>query len=41
MLTTDVINNDLSQLLSKEAMKRANTQIDFASDKINILGLDV
>ena len=33
--------NDLPLLLSKEAMKRANTQIDFASDKINILGRDV
>ena len=41
MLTTDVISNDLPLLLSKEAMKRANTQIDFASDKINILGRDV
>ena len=41
MLTTDVISNDLPLLLSKEDMKRANTQIDFASDKINILGRDV
>ena len=41
MLTTDVISNDLPLFLSKEAMKRANTQIDFASDKINILGRDV
>ena len=29
--------NDLPLLLSKEAMENANTQIDFASDKINIL----
>ena len=41
MLTTDVISKDLPLLLSKEAMKRANTQIAFASDKINILGRDV
>ena len=41
MLTTDVISNDLPLLLSKEAMKRANTQLDFVSDKINILGCDV
>ena len=41
MLTTDVISNDLPLLLSKEAMKRANTQIEFASDKINILGRDL
>ena len=32
MLTTDVISNDLPLLLSKEAIKRANTQIDFASE---------
>ena len=41
MLTTDVISNDLFLLLSKEAMKKANTQIDFATDKINILSRDV
>ena len=41
MLTTDVISNDLPLLLSKEVMKKANTQIDFASDKINILVRDV
>ena len=41
MLTTDVISNDLPLLLSKEAMKRGNTQIDFASDKMNILDRDV
>ena len=40
MLTTDVISNDLPLLLSKEAMKKVNTQIDFASDKINILDCD-
>ena len=33
--------NDLPLLLSKEAMENANTQTDFASDKINILGCDV
>ena len=41
MLTTDVISNDLPLLLNKEAMEKANTQIDFASDKTNILGCDV
>ena len=40
-LTTYVISNDLSLFLSKEPMKKANTQIDFASDKINILNRDV
>ena len=41
MLNTDVISNGLPLLLSKEAMKKANTQIDFNSDKINILSRDV
>ena len=41
MFTTDVISNDLPLLLSMEVMKKANTQIDFASDKINILGCGV
>ena len=41
MLTTDVKRNDLSLLLSKKAMKKANTQTDFVSDKITILGSDV
>ena len=41
LTTTNVISNDLPLLLSKEAMKKADTQIDFASDKINILGCDV
>ena len=40
-LRTDVVSNDLPLLLSKEAMKKANTQIDFASEKVNILGCDV
>ena len=39
--TTDVKSNDLPLLLSKKAMKEVNTQIDFASDKINILAHDV
>ena len=41
MFTSDVISNDLSLLLSKETMKKANRQINFASDKINILRSDV
>ena len=35
---TDVINNELPSLLSKDAMKRADTTIGFTKDKINILG---
>ena len=41
MHTTDVISNDLPLLASKEAMRKANTKIDFASDKVNVLGRDV
>ena len=41
MLTTGVISNDLLLVLIKEALKKADTQINFASDKINILGCDV
>ena len=37
---TDVINNELPLLLSKDAMKIADT-IDFTKDKINILGQDM
>ena len=40
MFTTDVIRNGLFLLLDKEVMKKANRQIDFASDKINVLGRD-
>ena len=37
---TDVINNELPLLLSKDAMKISDT-IDFTKDKINILGQDM
>ena len=40
-LTTDVIPITLPLLLSRKAMKRANTKIDFASDKINMFGNDI
>ena len=35
---TDVINNELPLLLSKDAMKKADTTIGFTKDKINIFG---
>ena len=34
--TTDVVEYDIPLLLSKEAMKKAKTQIDFQKDQINI-----
>lgn len=37
-LTTDVVAYDTSLLLSKEAMKKAITRIDFQQVKISILG---
>ena len=41
MLTTDVIDDDIPLLLSKETMKKANTQIDFKEDKVCIFGKKV
>ena len=35
------IDADLPLLLSKEAMKKADTKIDFQTDKVNILGKDM
>ena len=35
-VTTDIVEYDIPLLLSKEAMKKAKTQIDFQEDKINI-----
>ena len=32
-ITTDVVEYDILLLLSKEAMKKAKTQIDFQEDK--------
>ena len=40
LLTTAVIENDIVLLLSKDTVKKANTYIDFANDKI-ILNKDV
>ena len=37
LLTTEVIKNDISLLFSKHTMKKANTYIEFANDKIIIL----
>ena len=34
LLSTEVIENDIPLLLSKEAMKKAKTYIDFSEDKI-------
>ena len=41
MIQTDVTSNELPLLLSKDAMKKANTKIDFTNDKINILGQEI
>ena len=41
MIKTDVIENDLPLLLSKEAMKKSDVKIDFARDKVNLLSQNV
>ena len=41
LLTTEVIENDLPLVFSKDTMKKANTYIDFANDKIVILNKEV
>ena len=41
LLTTEVTENDIILLLSKVTMKKANTYIDFANDKIIILNKEV
>ena len=41
LLTTEVIENDLPLVFSKDTMKKANTYIDFANDKIAILNKEV
>ena len=41
MIKTDVIENDLPLLLSKEAMKKSDVKIDFARDKVNFLNRNV
>ena len=40
-IQTDVVSNELPLLLRKDAMKKANTKIDFTNDKINILGQEM
>lgn len=37
----DVTNNELPLLLSKTAMTKADTKIDFTKDKINVLRQDI
>ena len=41
LLTTEVIENDIPLLLSKYTLKKANTYIDFANDKIILLNKEV
>ena len=40
-IVTEVIDGDLPLLLSKDSMKKAETRIDFRTDKVNILGRDM
>ena len=37
-VATDVVEYSIPLLLSKEAMKKAKTQMDFQEDKVNIFG---
>ena len=37
-ISTDIINSDIPLLLSKQSMKRANTNLNFINDTVNILG---
>ena len=41
MFETDVISNEIPLLLSKEAMKKANTVIDFQNDKVTMFGKQI
>ena len=41
LLTIEVIENDIPLLLSKDAMKKVNTYIDFANDEIIILNKEI
>ena len=41
MLSTEVIHYDIPLLLSKQAMKKASTQIDFKSDTVTMYGKNV
>ena len=40
-VATDVVEYSIPLLLSKEAMKKAKTQMDFQEDKVNIFGKKV
>ena len=40
-ITTDAVAYNIPFLLSKDAMKKANTKIDFQEDKISIFGKGV
>ena len=40
-ITTDIVNNDIPLLLSKEAMKKANMKLDLVNDKAEIFGEEV
>ena len=41
MIKTDVIQNDIPLLLSKDSMKKSNVKIDFANDKVSFLDQNV
>ena len=41
LLITEKIENDIPLLLSKDTMKKANTYIDFANDRIILLNTEV
>ena len=41
MLSTEVIDYDIPLLLSKQAMKKASTQIDFKSDTVTMFGKNI
>ena len=40
-ISTDIVDGDLPLLLSKNAMKSAETKLDFSADSVNMLGEDV
>ena len=41
LIKTDVIQNDIPLLLSKDSMKQSNVKIDFANDKVSFLDQNV
>ena len=40
-ITTDIINEDIPMLLSKNSMKKAGAKLDFITDKITMYGIDI